>query len=105
MSLAAQIQNLNPSKKLVFVLRDCTTGNVLALTPIQYAVFQYAGGIPANAGWMTLEQKGVVVTSAAGIVVIPYSGPELVGATVYIAILEPNPAPVESLIWTTTVQP
>lgn len=86
------------------MLRDCTTSALLANTPVQYCVYAYDGGVPANANWMERRQKGTATTDGAGLFSVNYGGPENVGDTVYVAIFQPDPVPVESMIWTTTVQ-
>ena len=104
MALAAQILNLGTlTKKVAVILRDCTTSALLASVTLQYALLKYGAGSPGNADWMVLEQKGVVTTSPAGVFSVPYTGVSLVGDTIYIAILQPDPTPNETMLWTATV--
>lgn len=94
-------QNLH-RLRITFTLKDANC-NILALTPIQLAVYTYDAGNPLNASWMVLEQKAVPVTDINGLVSVGYGGPGAAGDTVYVAVFVPGSPTPASLIWTTLV--
>ena len=52
-----------------------------------------------------VEDLGVISRSdGSGNLQVPYSGPSAKGATVYVAVVQPDTTPEESMIWTDEVK-
>jgi len=92
----------NLTKRVRFILKKSADA-VVASETVKYGLHQYDSGAPANANWMTRDTKGTVVTTAAGLVDVEYTGAVAVGGTIYVVIIRPNATPTESMIWTDVV--
>jgi len=75
---------------------------------VQLAVHTYNSGTVEGPGdngaglWMRREMEASAITSVAGVLDVPYTGPSACGASVYIVIFRPSAT--ESLAWTDTVK-
>jgi len=88
----------NLTKRVRLTLKDKNNA-VVASTTVKYGIFQYDSGAPANANWMTRDTKGTATTTAAGLLDVQYTGTVAVGATVYVAVIQPNVTPTEAFVW------
>lgn len=92
----------NLTKRIRETIKNAA-GTALNAVTVKYGVFQYDSGAPANANWMTRDQKGTVATSAAGVLDIEYTGAAAVGGTAYVVVIQPDTTPTEAMIWPSTV--
>ena len=92
----------NLTKRIRLTLKD-KDNNTVNSTVVKFGIFQFDGGVPANANWMTRDTKGTTTTSAAGVLDVEYTGAVAVGANVYVVIIQPNTTPTQSMVWTDTV--
>lgn len=86
------------TKRVRFVVRNAA-GQLIASTTVKFSVHTYAGGAPANAAWMTREQKATPTTDGQGVLDAEYTGLGSVGDAVYVALIEPDAVPAESFVW------
>ena len=91
------------TRKVNITIRNAA-GALVTLTPVLYAVYEYGAGIATNYNWMRLVNKGQMTTDVNGVLDILYQGTAPIGATIYIAVLHPASAPIESFIWTDVVK-
>ena len=102
----ADATNVSLTNSLTKRIRETiknAAGTALNAVTVKYGVFQYDTGAPANANWMTRDQKGTVATSATGVFDIQYTGAAAVDGTAYLVVIQPDTTPTESTVWTSTV--
>jgi hypothetical protein len=87
----------NLTKRIRETIKDKNNTNV-ASESVSYGIHQFDAGLPANANWMTRDQKGSSTTSAAGVFDVEYTGALAVGATVYLVIERTVPTPDETAL-------
>lgn len=92
-----------PARKISVKIKD-SSGAVLSNKTVKYAVFDYDQGDPLNYNWMKMTLKGVATTDEEGNFEILYQGNAARGEQVYFALIQPNMLPVESVLWTVTVE-
>ena len=88
----------NLTKRIRLTLKD-KNNNVVVATSVKYGIFQYDSGDPANANWMTRDEKGVALTSGLGLLDVPYTGGVAVGSNVYVVVIQPDTTPTEAFVW------
>lgn len=91
------------TKYIRFNLCKATDAPVVSET-VKIAIFTYAGGVASASTWASKQQAGTTTTDASGLVFLTYTGTNLTGDTVYVAVIRPDSSPTESMIWVTTVQ-
>jgi len=104
-SFPQQARRTKPVRKplrITITLKDKNSA-LLASVAMKVATFKYAAGDETDSNWMVRESQQTVTTSGAGVLDFFYLGQANLGDTVYIAIIEPDSAPAQSVIWTTTV--
>ena len=90
------------TKGISLTLKNAANALVTS-TLVKWGIFEYGSGTPSDANWMSRSNKGTDFTDASGILKIPYSGATTKGGTVYVAVVQPDTSPTESMAWTDTV--
>ena len=97
----AVTNNLTKRMRLILKNKD---NNVVASVTVKYGIFQFDGGAPANANWMTRDVKGTTTTDANGLIDVEYTGALAVGSDIYVTIIQPNVTPTESFTWNQLIE-
>ena len=84
-------------------LKDSSNA-LITNTLVKWGILEYGSGNPSDADWMSVSNKGTDWTDGSGNLQVPYSGPSAKGATVYVAVVQPDTTPEESMIWTDEVK-
>lgn len=71
---------------------------VVASESVSMSVHSYGTGSPANAAWMSREQKATVATDAAGLIDVQYTGAAAPLDAVYVAVIRTNVTPTETML-------
>lgn len=90
-------------KYIRFVLMDSTC-TAIASETVKIAIDAYDSGVATNSNWMLRRQFGLTTTDGVGQISLLYTGADNAGDLVYVTVIRPNAVPIESMVWTTTVQ-
>ncbi len=89
------------TKRIRFVLKD--KDGAAVTVAIKYALLEDANGVASDSTWMSRTDKGTTTPDGSGNVDVEYTGTVAVADTCYVAVIQPNVTPVQSMIWPDTV--
>ena len=91
------------TKGISLTLKNAANALVIN-TLVKWGIFEYGSGTPSDANWMSQSNKGTDTTTSGGVLQVPYSGTTAKGGTVYVAVIQPDTSPTQSMVWTDTIK-